>query len=86
MKRLHLVTSRKPLPGAVAEGDRLIFMQPDSAVRLLGEVLRDNPHISDTALRIMQGTDSIPHLPGVARINYEELVRMVVAYDGVISW
>lgn len=82
MMRLHLVTSRKPLPAAVTAGDTLVFL---GAWELIDEVLSDNPEISIDNLRIITRTKHNADAE-FKRIDYKGLVELVASCDSVISW
>ncbi len=85
MKRLHLVTSRKPLAGAVNAGDQLVFMDASAARGLMDEVLSDNPRFSREDLRvIMQNEDGAN--AGLEAIDYKELVELAASSASVVSW
>lgn len=85
MKRLHLVTSRAPLAGAVNAGDTLIFMDAGAARDLMDKVLSDDPRISRKDLRVIKQDKGWANI-GLEAIDYKELVELAAAGDSVVSW
>ena len=85
MSRLHLITSRKPLSGAVTAGDTLVFLDAEGARGLIDEVLSDNPQISNTDLRVVSQAEEGADTQLMA-INYKTFVELVAACDSVVSW
>ena len=85
MNRLHLITSRKPIAGAAAAGDTLVFMNSTLDESLFDEVLLENPQITQDNLRVIK-PDVNAATTGPRPIEYEELVQLVVQSDSVVSW
>lgn len=85
MKRLHLVTSRKPIAGAVQSGDTLVFMNSALDQNLINDVLMENSQITLYDLRVIKTAVDTPST-GPSPINYGELVRLVTSNNSVVSW
>jgi len=74
MMRIHLVTSRAPIAGAVAARDAVVLIDTDASQQLSDEILRSNPCMSETTLL------------EIDEIGYARLVALVAESEGVISW
>ena len=85
MSRLHLITSRKPLSGAVTAGDTLVFLDAQGAHGLIDKILSDNPQISSTDLQVVSQAEEGADIQ-LKAINYKTLVELVASCDSVVSW
>lgn len=85
MKRLHLITTRKPIAGAIATGDTLVFMNSAIDQSLIDEVLMESTQITRDNLRVVNPTVDARGI-GPSPINYDELVQLAASNDSVVSW
>ena len=80
MSRLHLVTSRVPLPGALAPTDQIVFLDSDRAPELCARILAEQPasaHVLTEENTILQGLETI---------NNEQLVALCAVCESIVSW
>ena len=92
MSRLHLVTSRKPISGAIHCKDRLIFMDADTAPALLQEISQENPEVPVDAFLILaeegEALGRAGHAPPLQAKNIETGVLhgvRVIGYEEMVA-
>lgn len=86
MSRLHLVTSHRPLPGAVTSADTLVFMDAAAGANLIDQVLAENPQITSSNLRVIVGEVEAVDQTEPRELDYKGLVELVASSDSVVSW
>ena len=84
MSRLHLVTSRAPISGAIAAGDHLVFLEAELACSLKGQLFNENPQLKADAVHALCEESAI--LQELQAISYEGLVALCEACQSVVSW
>ena len=85
--RIHLVTSRKPMAGAITAHDKLVLMETgsDDLASFINEIVAANPEMKTENVCLLGQAKADVSAEFVC-IDYPQLVEMIVRGEANLSW